>query len=236
MFLLILTLLPLLAWIYLLACHGGFWRSDQYFVPSQLPGLQQWPAVAAIVPARNEEETIAAVLRSLMAQDYPGPLQIILLDDRSSDATAARAQAAVAAQPSGNRVIVLTGEPLPAGWAGKLWAQQQGIAQAVQRQPDTQFFFFGDADIVHTPDTLRALVAKAETDCRDLVSLMARLNCRSLWEKLLIPAFIFFFQKLYPFARANDDASPMAAAAGGCVLTARLRKWSNAPAASCGSA
>lgn len=221
MFLLILTLLPLLAWIYLLACHGGFWRSDQYFVPSQLPGLQQWPAVAAIVPARNEEETIAAVLRSLMAQDYPGPLQIILLDDRSSDATAARAQAAVAAQPSGNRVIVLTGEPLPAGWAGKLWAQQQGIAQAVQRQPDTQFFFFGDADIVHTPDTLRALVAKAETDCRDLVSLMARLNCRSLWEKLLIPAFIFFFQKLYPFARANDDASPMAAAAGGCVLIRR---------------
>ena len=217
----ILTLLPLLAWVYLLAFHGGFWRSDQHFVPSRIPSPPQWPAVAAIVPARNEEETIAAVLRSLMAQDYPGPMQIILLDDRSTDATAAQARSAIAAQPSADRAIMLTGEPLPAGWAGKLWAQQQGIAQAVQRQPDTQFFFFSDADIVHTPDTLRALVAKAETDHRDLVSLMARLNCRSPWEKLLIPAFIFFFQKLYPFARANDDASPMAAAAGGCVLIRR---------------
>ncbi len=217
----LLTLLPLLAWVYLLAFHGGFWRSDQYFVPSSIPGLPQWPAVAAIVPARNEEETIADVLRSLMAQDYPGPMQIILLDDRSTDATAAQARSAIAALPSANSAIMRTGEPLPAGWAGKLWAQQQGIAQAVERQPDTSFFFFSDADIVHTPDTLRALVAKAETSHRDLVSLMARLNCRSLWEKLLIPAFIFFFQKLYPFARANDDASPMAAAAGGCVLIRR---------------
>ena len=217
----ILTLLPLLAWIYLLAFHGGFWRSDQYFVPARVSGLQHWPAVAAIVPARNEEETIAAVLQSLMAQDYPGPMQIILLDDRSTDGTAARARSAIAAQASGNPVTLLTGEPLPAGWAGKLWAQQQGIAQAVHRQPDIGFYFFSDADIFHTPDTLRALVAKAETDGRDLVSLMARLNCRSPWEKLLIPAFIFFFQKLYPFARANDDASPMAAAAGGCVLIRR---------------
>jgi hopene-associated glycosyltransferase HpnB len=157
----------------------------------------------------------------LLAQDYPGPMQIILLDDRSTDATAAQARSAIAAQPSADRAIMLSGEPLPAGWAGKLWAQQQGIAQAVSRQPDTEFFFFSDADIVHTPDTLRALVAKAESSHRDLVSLMARLNCRSPWEKLLIPAFIFFFQKLYPFARANDDASRMAAAAGGCVLIRR---------------
>lgn len=217
----ILTLLPLLAWVYLLAFHGGFWRSDQHFVPSRIPRPAQWPAVAAIVPARNEEETIAAVLRSLLAQDYPGPMQIILLDDRSTDATAAQARSAIAAQPSADRAIMLTGEPLPAGWAGKLWAQQQGIALAVSRQPDTQFYFFSDADIAHTPDTLRALVAKAESSHRDLVSLMARLNCRSPWEKLLIPAFIFFFQKLYPFARANDDASRMAAAAGGCVLIRR---------------
>ena len=217
----LLTLLPLLAWVYLLAFHGGFWRRDQYFVPSGIPGPPIWPAVAAIVPARNEEETIAAVLRSLMAQDYPGPMQIILLDDRSTDATVAQARSAIAAQTPADRVIVFTGDPLPGGWAGKLWAQQQGITQAVQRQPDTSFFFFCDADIVHTPDTLSALVGKAETDRRDLVSLMARLNCRSLWERLLIPAFIFFFQKLYPFARANDDASPMAAAAGGCVLIRR---------------
>jgi glycosyltransferase involved in cell wall biosynthesis len=145
-------------------------------------------------------------------------MQIILLDDRSTDATAAQARSAIAARPSANHAIMLTGEPLPAGWAGKLWAQQQGIAQAVQRQPDTQFFFFGDADIVHTPDTLRALVAKAETHRRDLVSLMVRLNCRSLWEKLLIPAFIFFFQKLYPFAWIAD---PRRRTAGGRVLIRR---------------
>jgi hopene-associated glycosyltransferase HpnB len=217
----IMAILPLLAWIYLLAFHGSFWRSDQYFVPSRQPALQHWPAVAAIVPARNEVETIADVMQSLAAQDYPGPLQIILVDDRSTDSTAARAKAVVASRTSEERVNIMTGEPLPAGWAGKLWAQQQGTARALERQPDTRFYFFIDADIVHAPDTLRALVAKAESDQRDLVSLMARLNCRSPWEKLLIPAFIFFFQKLYPFARANDDRSAMAAAAGGCVLIRR---------------
>lgn len=217
----VLALTSLAAWIYLLVFHGRFWRCDQVFDPGRVASPTRWPAVAAIVPARNEEETVDEVVRSLLRQDYPGPLCVTLLDDRSTDATAARTAAAIVRCKAGDRAAVLTGEPLPAGWAGKLWAQQQGIQQALARQPDAEFFFFGDADIVHRPETLRALVAKAETERRDLVSLMVRLSCHSLWERMLIPAFIFFFQKLYPFARANDDGSKMAAAAGGCVLIRR---------------
>jgi hopene-associated glycosyltransferase HpnB len=216
-----LALASLAAWVYLLAFHGRFWRGDQFFDPAGIASPPAWPPVAAVVPARNEEETIEAVLRSLLAQDYPGPYRIVLVDDRSTDATAAKGAALAAGEQGRTRLAVVSGAPLPAGWAGKLWAQQQGIAEALARQPDTQFFFFSDADIAHAPETLRALVAKAETGNRDLVSLMARLSCSSPWERLLIPAFIFFFQKLYPFPRANDDGSRTATAAGGCVLLRR---------------
>jgi hopene-associated glycosyltransferase HpnB len=217
----VLSLLSLAAWIYLLVFHGQFWRCGQVFQPARLASPPDWPAVAIIVPARNEEETIGEVLRSLLAQDYPGSFRLVLLDDRSTDGTAARARAVLAQSGIGDRATILTGEPLPAGWAGKLWAQQQGIQRALAQQPATEFFLFSDADIGHAPETLSALVAKAETDRRDLVSLMAQLNCRSAWERLLIPAFIFFFQKLYPFAWANSDRSSAAAAAGGCVLIRR---------------
>ncbi|HEY7688761.1 MAG TPA: glycosyltransferase [Dongiaceae bacterium] len=217
----ILALLSVAAWLYLLGFHGAFWRCGQVFIPTAHRMPEFWPAVAAIVPARDEVATIGPVLHSLLAQDYPGSFSVTLVDDRSTDGTAARASAAIAASGAGARAALLDGRPLPAGWAGKLWAQQQGIDHALARQPNIQFYFFCDADIVHRPETLRALVAKAETDRRDLVSLMVRLNCRSPWEKLLIPAFIFFFQKLYPFARANDDRSRTAAAAGGCVLIRR---------------
>jgi hopene-associated glycosyltransferase HpnB len=217
----ILALLSLAAWVYLLCFHSGFWRCDQVFEPARLHSSPRWPAVAAIVPARNEEETIGPVLRSLLAQDYPGPFRLVLLDDRSTDRTGALARGELDRAGAADRATILTGEPLPPGWAGKLWAQQQGIQRALAQQPATEFFFFSDADIGHAPQTLRALVAKAETERRDLVSLMARLNCRSAWERLLIPAFIFFFQKLYPFAQANSDGSPTAAAAGGCVLIRR---------------
>jgi hopene-associated glycosyltransferase HpnB len=216
----VLTLLPPTAWICLLILHGRFWRYDQVFESSRRPSLPDWPPVAVIVPARNEQETIGEVLLSLLAQDYPGSFHLVLLDDRSTDATAARARAALAHSDTGDRATILTGEPLPAGWTGKLWAQQQGIRRSLAQQPKTEFFFFSDADIRHAPETLRALVAKAQTDKRDLVSLMARLNCRNAWERVLIPA-IFFFQKLYPFAWANSDRSSTAAAAGGCVLIRR---------------
>jgi hopene-associated glycosyltransferase HpnB len=213
--------LSLCVWLYLLFLHGRFWRCSERLDQRVIPTPARWPAIAAVVPARDEEETIEAVLDSLLTQDYPGPLSVTLVDDRSSDRTAALAAAAGARHADRATLTILTGAPLPPGWAGKLWALKQGIEAATRANPDTAFVFLSDADIAHDPTTLRLLVGKALADKRDLVSLMARLNCTTGWERLLIPAFIFFFQKLYPFPRANDDASRTAAAAGGCVLLRR---------------
>lgn len=210
--------LSALAWLYLLLGHGRFWLCSERLPGGPIAEPEAWPPVAAVVPARNEEETVAAVIKSLLAQDYPGPLSVTLVDDRSTDATRAQAEAAAAGTTG---LMILGGEPLPAGWSGKLWAVHQGIAQALRDRPDVGFIFLSDADIAHPPDTLRRLVAKAEGERRDLVSLMARLSCATLWERLLIPAFVFFFQKLYPFPRANSERSGVAAAAGGCVLIRR---------------
>ena len=206
------------AWLYLLLGHGRFWLCSERLPAVPVTGPEDWPAVAAVVPARDEEETIAAVIESLLAQDYPGRLSVTLVDDRSTDATRARAEAAARGAAA---LTVMTGEPLPAGWSGKLWALHQGIARATRDQPEIGYVFLSDADIAHAPDTLRRLIAKAEGEGRDLVSLMARLNCETVWERLLIPAFVFFFQKLYPFPRANSARSTVAAAAGGCVLIRR---------------
>ncbi len=207
----LVALFGLAAWTYLLLFHHGFWRADQR-LPKQAEPLTTWPSVVAIVPARNEAETIAAVAAALCAQDYAGDFRVIIVDDSSSDGTADLARTAV-----GHRLDVLTAPPLPAGWTGKLAALNTGIATVEV----ADFLWFTDADIVHPPETLTHLVAKAVTDQRDLVSLMVRLRCESFWERLLIPAFIFFFQMLYPFPAANSDRSKIAAAAGGCVLLRR---------------
>jgi len=206
------------AWLYLLLGHGRFWLCSERLPAGPLAEPAQWPAVAAVVPARNEEDTIAAVLGSLLAQDYPGPLSVTLVDDRSTDATRSRAEAI---PPGRTALTILEAEPLPAGWSGKLWALHQGIARAAREQADIEYIFLSDADIAHEPGKLRKLVSKAEGERCDLVSLMARLNCETLWERLLIPAFVFFFQKLYPFPLANSDRSGVAAAAGGCALIRR---------------
>lgn len=210
--------LSALAWLYLLLGHGRFWLCSERLPAGPVAEPEAWPPVVAVVPARNEEETVAAVIASLLSQDYPGPLSVTLVDDRSTDATRAQAETAAAGRTG---LTILGGEPLPAGWSGKLWALHQGIARALRDHPDVGFIFLSDADIAHAPDTLRRLIAKAEGERRDLVSLMARLNCETLWERLLIPAFVFFFQKLYPFPRANSAHSGVAAAAGGCVLIRR---------------
>jgi hopene-associated glycosyltransferase HpnB len=209
--------LAALAWLYLLVGHGRFWLCSERLPARPIAEPEAWPAVAAVVPARNEEETVAAVIGSLLAQDYPGRLSVTLVDDRSTDATRAQAEAAAAGKTA---LTILGGEPLPEGWSGKLWAVHQGIAQATRDHPDVGFVFLSDADIAHAPHTLRRLAAKAESEQRDLVSLIARLNCQTLWERLLITAFVFFFQKLYPFPRANSERSA-AAAAGGCALIRR---------------
>lgn len=207
----------LVAWIYLAFFRSGYWRAGPRL--SADGDLASWPAVAAIIPARNEAETIRDVLRAHLGCDYPGPLTIVVADDASHDGTGAAARAmASEATGQGRQLVVVETANLPAGWTGKLWAMRTALARAGAIAPDATYALFCDADILLAPSTLRRLVAKAETERLALASLMATLDARGLWGGLLIPAFIYFFQKLYPFARANDPNDPAAAAAGGCML------------------
>ncbi len=204
-------------WLYLLLGRGRFWRAATP-LDGPAPARRLWPAVAAIIPARDEAATIAPVVASVLAQDYPGPFAVLLVDDHSTDGTAALA--ARAADVAG-RLTVVAAAPLPAGWAGKVWALSEGVARAAAATPDARYLWFTDADIAHDPDTLRRLVAKAEAGDCDLVSLMVGLACRGFWDRLLIPPFVFFFRMLYPFAWVNDPRRGTAAAAGGCLLVRR---------------
>ena len=214
------ALLALTAWIVLLLGRGRFWlcsERDDRDVPDDGPG--RWPAVVAVVPARNEADMIPHSLVSLLAQDYPGPFSVILVDDNSDDATVAQAEAL--ARRCRSRLTVVRGAPLPPGWTGKLWAVSQGVAHAEASRQPPQYLLLTDADIGYGPGALRSLVLRAEADERVLVSLMAKLRCVSLAERALIPAFIFFFQMLYPFAWVNRPRARTAAAAGGCMLVRR---------------
>jgi hopene-associated glycosyltransferase HpnB len=210
----------LLIWLYLLAGRGGFWRAAERDEPAPA-GQGPWPAVAAIIPARDEAECVGETITSLLRQDYPGEFSVILVDDQSRDGTAQVARDAAAALGAAHRVTVLPGRQLPAGWTGKLWAQHQGVelAGSVPRLP--AYLLFTDADIVYGADVLRSLVARAQVRSYVLTSLMVKLRCKSLAERVFIPAFIFFFQMLYPFAWANDPRRATAAAAGGCMLVRR---------------
>ncbi len=212
----LLTWAVLLAWLVLYFGRGHFWRCSERLAAVIAPP-PQWPAVVAVVPARNEAAGIGPCVRSILSQDYPGSLHLIVVDDQSSDDTAALARQAAAAVGASHRLQVLRGQDLPPGWAGKVWAQSQGVAAA----GDVPWLWFTDADIQHGETVLRRLVAKAEGEQRVLVSLMVELSCQSFWERLLIPAFVFFFQKLYPFAWVNDARHRLAGAAGGCMLLRR---------------
>ncbi|HEY3638141.1 MAG TPA: glycosyltransferase [Rhizomicrobium sp.] len=211
---------PLLIWIYLLAARGGFWlMRERDDTGDDCPPAGTWPSVVVIVPARNEADVIASSIGSLLAQDYPGNFRIVLVDDRSSDGTADVARHSVSASDH-NRFEVISGQERPAGWTGKVWAMRQGFARALETDlPD--YVLFTDADIAHTPENLRKLVLRAKNGRRVLVSLMAKLHCESFAEKFLIPAFVFFFAMLFPFAWSNDPSRKMAAAAGGCMLVRR---------------
>jgi hopene-associated glycosyltransferase HpnB len=183
---------------------------------------QSWPAVAAVIPARDEADVIAASLGSLLRQDYPGPFTIVLVDDQSRDATAAVARACAAREGGADRLTVLPGRTLPAGWSGKIFAMQQGIEHAESLAKNRPaYLLLADADVFFAPDALRALVARAEAGDLVLTSLMAKLRCETFAERALIPAFIFFFQMLYPFAWVNRPRFTTAAAAGGCMLVRR---------------
>jgi len=200
------ALLSLCVWVYLFAAHGRFWASSPELRPA-LP--HQCPDVDIIVPARDEAPTIGAVIGSLLTQDYGGSFSVTLVDDNSSDDTALRAGSA-----ANLRILRLTAKP--DGWSGKLWALSRGLAATT-----APLVLFADADIVHDPRHLSTLVAKLLDSRLGMVSEMVQLNCDSLAERALVPAFVYFFQMLYPFAKVNDSRSRVAAAAGGTVLIRR---------------
>jgi len=215
-----LAALSVVSWVVLLFFRHGFWRADQ-MLGGDLPEPSDWPSVTALVPARNEQEHIQACLAGLAGQDYPGSFQVLVIDDSSSDDTAPIARHYAARSDLGHAVDVIDAPDLQAGWAGKLWALNHGTKHLAAQGTGPEFLWLSDADVVHDPATLRRLVAKAETGGLAMVSLMVRLACASFWERLLVPAFVFFFQMLYPFPAINDPGSRAAGAAGGCILLRR---------------
>jgi hopene-associated glycosyltransferase HpnB len=209
-----IAFVALTSWIYLLGFRGMFWLSRERD-DGDVAFDGAWPSVTAIVPARDEASMIVHSAGSLLAQDYPGAFRILVVDDQSSDGTAQIARAL-----SGSaRLEVLSGAEPPPGWTGKLWALKQGVTHAGSWQPD--YFWFTDADIAHSPDNLRRLIARAEVGGLVMVSLMAKLRCKSFAERFLIPAYVFFFAMLFPFSRVNRQDDPIAAAAGGCSVLRR---------------
>ena len=216
MILTIISSLSLGIWLFLLLFWGQFWRANCRVDRDRPTELESYPSVCAVVPARNESEVIDTALSSLLTQDYRGRLTVVLVDDNSSDRTGKIVRQTATKLGAGDRLTVVTGQPLKSGWKGKLWAMHQGVQIGKMHAPD--YWLFTDADIQHDRKNLAKLVAKAEAERLDLVSLMVHLRCQSWWEKLLIPAFVFFFQKLYPFPYVNNPTSSVAAAAGGCML------------------
>jgi hopene-associated glycosyltransferase HpnB len=211
----VVAVLTLAIWLYLLFGRGAFWLAAERD-DGDPPTLEAWPKVVVVIPARDEAECIGESIASLIAQDYPGEASVILVDDGSSDGTGALARQAAAAAGAGAKLEVIAGRPLPARWTGKLWAVKQGIEAAESRAPE--FLLLTDADIVYQPDVFRRLAARAQREGLMLASLMVKLRCESLAERALIPAFIFFFQMLYPFSRIKRIENPTAGAAGGCML------------------
>lgn len=214
----LLALLILAIWLYLLLGRGFFWLA-RAAPPAALPA--RWPSVAAVVPARNEAEVVGIAISSLLAQSYPGRLSVVLVDDHSTDGTELVARAAASAAGKSEALRIVAARPLPPGWTGKLWALAEGVNQIEQESDPPELYLFTDADIAHHKDNLKELAARLESEQRDLVSLMVLLRCRSFAERFLIPAFVFFFAMLYPFAWSNDPGRHTAAAAGGCILLRR---------------
>jgi hopene-associated glycosyltransferase HpnB len=206
--------IALLIWIYLLTGRGAFWRVAAASSPPRPAG--RGASVVVVIPARDEAEVIGAAVASLTRQCFAGVINLIVVDDGSSDGTAEAAAAAARANDALPRLQLVRGSAPPRGWTGKLWALAQGVAAA----PAADYFLFTDADIQHGPHSVATLVATAEAQGRDLVSHMVRLSTVSVAERLLIPAFVFFFLKLYPPAwiAAPREKHKLAAAAGGCIL------------------
>ncbi|MFG2193898.1 glycosyltransferase [Streptomyces sp. NPDC048639] len=206
------------AWVWLLLGHGSFWRAGVRLPARGAEGTADaWPYVAVVVPARDEAAVLPDSLGSLLAQDYPGRAAVFLVDDGSTDGTGRIARELAAGAGGLPLTVSSPGEPEP-GWTGKLWAVRHGIALARAQGPAPEYLLLTDADIAHAPDSLRELVRAARAADLDLVSQMARLRVATLWERLIVPAFVYFFAQLYPFRWVNRPGTRTAAAAGGCVL------------------
>lgn len=247
---LLIAAISLAIWLYLFLANGKFWSLHAFDDDGAAnPPPAAWPAVTAIIPARNEAETIAETIASLTQQNYAGKFSIVVVDDHSEDATARVAQESARANRADSRgaaeVTILNAPPLQPGWTGKLSALNAGVVYATGKsaakregavsavpQPDAvheafgpasapAYFWFTDADIVHAPDTLTRLVSRAEKNNLDLTSLMVLLRAETLPERFLIPPFLFFFLMLYPPAKIANPSSGVAGAAGGCILLRR---------------
>ena len=204
-------ILCLLIWLYLLLAHGGFWQMQR--LGAEAPAAVPQAGIAVVIPARNEADVIARAISSLLRQTCAASLHIFVVDDNSSDGTAGVAQKAAVAS---DQVTVISGSALPAGWSGKLWALQQGVERALALEPD--FLLFTDADIEHASDNVATLLGIAKAGEYDIVSFMVSLQCRSVAEKLLVPAFVFYFLLLYPPLWIRNPRRKAAGAAGGCLL------------------
>jgi len=210
----------LVAWLVLLVARGGYWHPTPSLDAEDVrrPVIDRALSVLAVVPARDEAGVLGETLPTVLGQRYGGRLRVVLVDDNSEDDTSAVARAAARRCSASDRFEVIDGRPLPSGWAGKVWAMHQGIRHV---DAAVDFIWLTDADIAHDPDILDALVEKATCDSLDLVSLMARLRAGRGWNSLLIPAFVYFFAKLYPFRWVADPRKRTAGAAGGCILVRR---------------
>jgi hopene-associated glycosyltransferase HpnB len=216
----LIAAVSLAIWIYLVFARGWFWRLGEFDHDKiEAPPPREWPRVIAVVPARNEAATIGRTVGGLGRQDYPGDFAIVVVDDHSEDGTAEIARHAAGECGAPERISIYSAAPLPAGWTGKLWSLNEGVTQAAKKAPE--FYWFTDADVAHAPETLRRLVSGAEAGKLDLASLMVLLHVSSLPERALIPAFLYFFLKLYPPRWIADSKAHTAGAAGGCILLRR---------------
>jgi hopene-associated glycosyltransferase HpnB len=214
------SFLVFIIWIVLFFVWGNFWQIWEFDSDrAQLPAPPQWARVTAVVPARNEAASIQAVISAVAAQDYAGEFSVVVVDDHSDDGTTEIAYRAATAAKAASRIRIISAPELASGWTGKLWALNAGVKESAAVAPE--FYWFTDADIVHAPDILRRLVSHAEADKLDLTSLMVLLRAETFAERLLIPAFLYFFLMLYPPKWIAKRNAKTAGAAGGCVLLRR---------------
>jgi hopene-associated glycosyltransferase HpnB len=189
---------------------------------AEAEGVETISGLAVVVPARNEAELLGETLPSLLEQsaDYD---RLVLVDDRSEDGTGQLARKLLEDSPASESAQVLKGAEPPPGWSGKIYAASRAVEKLVEAPggDSIDWFLFTDADIRHPPGSIRALRQVASSEAKDLVSVMVRLNTGGWWERLLIPAFVWFFQLLFPFRSVSKDTSSVAAAAGGCILVSR---------------